>query len=72
MCLLFGVLFFAAVSVPQVCDEWPSAVPPDCGSVPESPGRSSHGLPGSSAAAAPVGEKRTGRWGMNYFTIIIE
>ena len=59
--LVITVPSFVAVSVPQVCDECPSAVPPECESVPESPGKSSRVLPGSSAATVPVGEKMTGR-----------
>ena len=50
------------MSVPQVSVEWLSGVPLDCGSVPESPGRSSHELPVSSAVAVPVGERMTGWW----------
>ena len=37
-----------------------SGGPPGCGSVPASLGTSSHGLPGSSAAAAPAGLWKTG------------
>ena len=52
---------FVAVTAPRVYVGWLFAVPLESGSVPESPGRFFHGLPGSSPAAAPVGEMKTER-----------